>query len=162
MYLVIALAIACKTDKPGPTPAPAPAIPTTGVPSGTTDQGPSKPDTAPTPPPASSANSVPMPKPGANRIDPAAARDLIDKGAVVLDVRTTEEYAEDHLPSSVNIPVQDFAARIAEVEKLTGGDKTKPIVVHCGSGARAAKAKAQLDAAGYTTVVNGGGLDDLQ
>ena len=96
------------------------------------------------------------------RIDSAVARDLIDKGAVVLDVRTTDEFKDDHLEKAVNIPVQDFSKRIAEVDKLTGGDKSKPIVVYCGAGARAAKAKEQLDAAGYKVVVNGGGLDDLQ
>jgi phage shock protein E len=49
-----------------------------------------------------------------------------------------------------------------EVEQLAEGDKTKPIVVYCASGGRAAKAKTQLDAAGYSNVVNGGGVDDLR
>jgi phage shock protein E len=35
------------------------------------------------------------------------------------------------------------------------------VVVYCAAGRRAAKAKQQLDAAGYTNVVNGGGFDDL-
>mgnify|MGYP001359789473 CR=1 FL=1 len=94
--------------------------------------------------------------------DPAAAKTMIAGGAVVLDVRTTDEYRGDHLQQAVNIPIQDFSTRIAEVEKLTGGDKSKPIVVHCAKGGRAAKAKQQLESAGYTTVVNGGGLDDLR
>jgi phage shock protein E len=48
-----------------------------------------------------------------------------------------------------------------EVEKLVAGDKARPIVVYCASGSRSAKAKAALEAAGYSTVVNGGGHDDL-
>jgi len=94
--------------------------------------------------------------------DPANAREMIAAGAVVLDVRSPDEFSEGSLPRATNIPIQDFSGRIAEVEQLAGGDKTKPIVVYCGSGARAAKAKRQLEAAGYTQVVNGGGFDDLR
>jgi len=103
----------------------------------------------------------PAPAPSAASKDAAAARKMIEAGAVVLDVRTPAEYSEAHLPAATNIPVQQFSERIAEVEKLVGGDKARPIVVYCASGARSAKAKAQLDAAGYTNVVNGGGYDDL-
>lgn len=94
--------------------------------------------------------------------DPAKAREMIKNGAIVIDVRTAEEFASDHLPQATNIPVDQFASRIAEVDKLTGGDKSKPVVLHCAAGRRAAKAKAELDQAGYTNVVNGGGLDDLK
>ncbi|HEY5922644.1 MAG TPA: rhodanese-like domain-containing protein [Kofleriaceae bacterium] len=94
--------------------------------------------------------------------DPQAARKLVTSGALVLDVRTSDEYAEGHLPSATNIPVQELASRLTEVDKLAGGDKARPIVVYCGAGSRAAKAKAQLEAAGYSHVVNGGGLDDLR
>lgn len=94
--------------------------------------------------------------------DPATARKLVADGAVVIDVRTPEEFAESHLPSAVNIPVDDFAARIAEVDKLVAGDKSKAVVIYCSAGSRSRKAKQQLDAAGYSHVVNGGGLDDLR
>jgi phage shock protein E len=94
--------------------------------------------------------------------DPEAARKLIDAGAIVIDVRTASEYADGHLDAATNIPVQEFAARIAEVDKLVARDKSRPIVVYCAKGGRAAKAKTQLDDAGYTHVVNGGGLDDLR
>jgi len=94
--------------------------------------------------------------------DPATARKLIAGGATVLDVRTPEEYADGHVPSATNLPVQDVAQRIADVDKLVGGDKTKPVVVYCAKGGRAAKAKQALEAAGYTNVVNGGGFADLR
>jgi rhodanese-related sulfurtransferase len=93
--------------------------------------------------------------------DPAAARELVAAGAVVIDVRTADEYAEAHLSHAINIPVQELPDRIAEIETLVAGDRTRPIVVYCAAGSRAAKAKAQLDAAGYSNVVNGGGLGDL-
>lgn len=94
--------------------------------------------------------------------DPAKAKEMIASGAVVIDVRTPDEYSADHLAQATNIPIQDFSSRLAEVEKLTGGDKAKPVVLHCAAGGRAGKAKQQLEAAGYTNVVNGGGLDDLK
>jgi phage shock protein E len=94
--------------------------------------------------------------------DPEAARKLISAGAVVLDVRTADEYAEAHLPNAVNLPVQELSSRLGDVEGLVAGDKARSIVVYCAAGSRAAKAKAQLEAAGYSHVVNGGGLDDLR
>lgn len=99
--------------------------------------------------------------PAASR-DPAAARALIARGAVVIDVRTAEEYDSGHLSRAINIPVQELPGRFAEIEALVAGDRTRPIVVYCAAGSRAAKAKAQLDATGYTHVVNGGGFNDLR
>lgn len=46
------------------------------------------------------------------------------------------------------------------MEKLTSGDKNKPIVVYCKTGTRAARAKTILLEAGYTQVTNLGGIDD--
>jgi len=94
--------------------------------------------------------------------DPATARSLIASGATVLDVRTPEEFAGGHVASATNLPVDDVAARMAEVDKLVAGDKTKPVVVYCARGGRAQKAKETLEAAGYTHVVNGGGYSDLK
>lgn len=92
--------------------------------------------------------------------DPALARKLVAEGAPLLDVRTAAEFDTRHLDKAVNIPVGDLSTRMAEVEKLVGGDKTKPIVVYCGSGRRSAQAKSTLTAAGYTKVTNLGGIDD--
>lgn len=94
--------------------------------------------------------------------DPSAARSLIASGAVVIDVRTADEHAGDHLPKAVNIPIQALPARLVEVDALVAGDKTRPIVVYCATGRRAAKAKQLLEEAGYSHVVNGGGFDDLR
>ncbi|MFN0245581.1 MAG: rhodanese-like domain-containing protein [Kofleriaceae bacterium] len=94
--------------------------------------------------------------------DPAKAKEMIASGATVIDVRTTEEFSGDHLVQATNIPVDQIGSRLSDVEKLVGGDKSKPVVVYCAAGGRAGKAKKQLDAEGYTNVVNGGGLDDLK
>ena len=99
------------------------------------------------------------PRPGK---DPAAAKRMIAEGATVIDVRSPDEFQSGHLPNAVNIPVDEFDQRLAEVDKLVGGDHGKAVVVYCARGSRAARAKATLDGAGYQRVVNGGGLDDLQ
>lgn len=111
--------------------------------------------------PTSATTSSVAPPPSRAK-DPDAARALITSGAIVIDVRSPDEYVEEHLPNAVNIPVQEMSARLDEVAKLVANDKSRPIVVYCAAGSRAAKAKAQLDAAGYSRVVNGGGLDDLR
>jgi phage shock protein E len=105
------------------------------------------------------ANSASANRPGK---DPATARALIATGAVVIDVRTADEYAGGHLASAVNLPVQELSSRLGEIDALVAGDKTRPVVVYCAAGGRAAKAKLQLEAAGYAHVVNGGGFDDLR
>jgi phage shock protein E len=110
---------------------------------------------------AACSKSAPPPPPTL-AIDPATAKVLVAKGAVVIDVRTPEEFAAGHLPEATNIAVQDFGAHLGDVDKLVAGDHGRPIVVYCAAGKRAAKAKAQLDAAGYSHVVNGGGYDDLR
>lgn len=107
-----------------------------------------------TQPPAST--SVPAGK------DPAAARAMIARGAVVIDVRTADEYGGGHLPNATNIAVAEIAGKLGDVEKLVGGDKSKEIVLYCAAGSRAAKAKKVLEEAGYQHVVNGGGYDDLR
>lgn len=94
--------------------------------------------------------------------DPETARKLIASGATVLDVRTPEEFSSGHVASATNMPVDDIAQHTADVDKLVGDDKTKPVVVYCAKGGRAQKAKQTLEAAGYTNVVNGGGYADLR
>lgn len=115
------------------------------------------------PPPSSSAltSSPSTPAPSSTAKDPEAAKKLIAAGAVVLDVRNPDEFATGHVPNAVNIPVGEVSGRLDEVARLVGDDKTKPIVVYCAAGRRAAKAKETLAAAGYSQVVNGGGYDDL-
>ena len=89
------------------------------------------------------------------------AKKLIAEGAVLLDVRTKEEFDAKHLDKAENISIQDLDARMVDVEKLAGGDKTKPIVLYCGSGKRAGTAKEKLLKAGYTQVTNAGGIGDF-
>lgn len=94
--------------------------------------------------------------------DPETAKRLIGEGATVLDVRSPTEYQGGHLPTAVNIPVDEVGGRLADIDKLVGGDHARPVVVYCEKGGRAAKAKQILEDAGYQRVVNGGGFGDLE
>jgi rhodanese-related sulfurtransferase len=92
--------------------------------------------------------------------DPALAKQLVDGGALLLDVRTPEEYASGHVAGAVNISHDEVAGRIGEIEGLVDGDKHKPVVIYCRSGGRAGMAKKDLTAAGFDRVTNLGGLED--
>ena len=82
--------------------------------------------------------------------------DKIQAGAKVFDVRTPEEFSEEHFPNATNIPVDQVQARLAEF-----GDKNAALVVYCASGSRSAYAARILKMAGFTDVTNAGGLFDM-
>ena len=74
-------------------------------------------------------------------------------GAVLLDVRTPQEYSEGHIPESKNVPLQtlDKISSIAD-------NKNIPLFVYCYSGGRSRQAAAVLQSMGYTNVTNIGGI----
>ena len=74
-------------------------------------------------------------------------------GAVLLDVRTPEEYSEGHIPESKNVPLQALDKVRSVVEH-----KDTELFVYCYSGARSGQAAAQLRRMGYTNVQNIGGI----
>jgi phage shock protein E len=88
---------------------------------------------------------------GPARIDGAEAKRLVAEGALLLDVRTPDEYAAGHVGGAVNIPVQVLGQRLSEV-----GAKDRPVVVYCKSGGRSARAAAELRQAGYAVHDLGG------
>ncbi len=77
-------------------------------------------------------------------------------GAVLLDVRTPEEFAEGHIPGSVNLPVGEQRRK----SDLLPDDPDAPIYVYCLSGARSAQMVMDLHRLGYTHVYNIGGIRD--
>lgn len=74
-------------------------------------------------------------------------------GAVLLDVRTPEEYAAGHIAGSRNLPLQVITGVEDEIP-----DKTTPVFVYCQSGGRSRRAAAFLEKIGYDKVENIGGL----
>ena len=79
------------------------------------------------------------------------------ENAVLLDVRTPQEYGEGHIPESINVPLQtiDKVTSIAE-------NKDTALFVYCYSGARSKQAAAALGQMGYTNVQNIGGIAAYQ
>lgn len=85
-----------------------------------------------------------------------AAEMMKEEGAVVVDVRTPEEYAGGHIDGAVLVPVatlQDTAA-----EKLP--DKDATLLIYCRSGSRSRTASETLIKMGYTRVYDFGGIID--
>lgn len=82
--------------------------------------------------------------------------ELVSDGAILIDVRTAQEYAEGHLDGSLNLTVDTISINI---EKLVP-DKNATIVVYCRSGNRSATAKATLNNLGYENVYDLGAMDN--
>lgn len=80
----------------------------------------------------------------------------IDKNTTIIDVRSPEEFSGQHVPGAINIPLDQLAARVAEIKALS-----QPIVVYCRSGVRSGMAVSILKQNGIDNVTNGGGLGDM-
>lgn len=85
------------------------------------------------------------------------AWDKIAAGAMVLDVRTPEEFAEGHLANAVNIPFEQVTQEFMN----RGIPKDTPVVLYCRSGRRSGIAIADLVAAGYTQAFDAGAYQSL-
>jgi len=89
---------------------------------------------------------LPALAPRGRRASALEVTQLLNRGkTILLDVREPAEFANGHLRDAKNIPLSDLASRVGELEKGKG----KTIVVICQSGARAARAVKQLQAAGF-------------
>ena len=73
--------------------------------------------------------------------------------AVLLDVRTPQEYSEGHIPCSENVPLQEIERVENVIER-----KDTPLFVYCRSGSRSRLAQDALRRMGYTNVKNIGGI----
>ena len=77
-------------------------------------------------------------------------KQLQKEGAVIIDVRSPQEYREGHIDGAISIPEYDIKK---EAEKRII-NKNKDIVVYCSSGGRSKKAQKQLRKLGYSQVYN--------
>lgn len=82
-------------------------------------------------------------------------KEIIEHGAVVVDVRTPEEYKEGHITGSLNVPLDEIGKAMEWLQKDV------PTVVVCASGSRSAHAVMVLKANGFEKVYNGGSWDSL-
>ena len=70
--------------------------------------------------------------------------------ALIVDLRTAEEYAKGHILGARNLPLADLERRAAELDK----HKAKPVILHCGDGNRAGGGVSLLRKNGFANVVN--------
>lgn len=78
-----------------------------------------------------------------------------DKAAVIIDVRTAEEYREGHIPGAPLIPLAELAGRAGEVPR------DKKVLIICRSGNRSAQATKLLRDKGFDNVYNiAGGIKE--
>jgi rhodanese-related sulfurtransferase len=73
----------------------------------------------------------------------AEAREMLDDGAQLVDVRADHEWEAGHLPGAVHITLPDLPARIEEI------DKDRPVIIYCRGGNRSTMAAGALAEAGY-------------
>jgi len=88
---------------------------------------------------------------GYKNVNVAEAKTLLEKdGSLLLDVRTPKEYTQKNIPGSLLIPLNELTERLSELEKY----REKPLVIHCHSGVRSARAARLLAKNGFTDVHN--------
>ena len=81
---------------------------------------------------------------------------MVSEGAVIVDVRSPDEFRSGHIKGALNIPLPSLQSNLAKLKK------EKTIITCCASGMRSAAAKNVLKSKGYTSVYNGGGWMGLQ
>ena len=98
---------------------------------------------------AAPAASVSAASPG--ETDVVGLKALVDNGAaVVIDVRSAEEFAGGHVPGARNIPLDQLEARKAELDAQKGA----ALYLICEKGGRSASATQTLAAAGFVKPIN--------
>lgn len=90
------------------------------------------------------------------RITPENAKEIIDnEDVIILDVRTTEEYADDgHIENSVLLPVSEIEEKASKILV----DKNAKILIYCQNGTRSALAAIELIDMGYLNVYDFGAI----
>ena len=94
----------------------------------------------------------------ARSVNEETAREHLQKGAKVIDVRTAEEFRERHLPKAINIPLGELKERIGREVP----DKETVLLLHCQVGGRSAIGAQMLKTMGYKQVFNLGSLEKAE
>ena len=84
-------------------------------------------------------------------VDQSKVKEMLDNGAVIIDVRTPGEFQGGHVSGSKNIPLNEIAQKAKKIQSLK-----KPVVLCCASGNRSGQATEYLQKAGVDCI-NGGG-----
>jgi rhodanese-related sulfurtransferase len=81
----------------------------------------------------------------------------INNGSLLLDVRTPEEFSAGYIESAENLPLADIQS--GQIPQIS---KDKPLYVYCRSGNRSAEATKLLQNAGFSNVIDLGGVNDVE
>ena len=85
-------------------------------------------------------------------------KDKINEGAILLDVRSKQEYDEGHIQGAINIPDYEISKTIESIIP----DKSRLIVLYCQSGGRSKEAYFKMFKKGYFNIYHlYGGLDNI-
>lgn len=84
------------------------------------------------------------------------ALELIEKEAIIIDVRSIEEYESGHIKGAINIPVD--VIELVGIEQIISS-KEKNIIVYCRSGNRSRHAAEILISLGYTNIYDLGSIN---
>ena len=89
------------------------------------------------------------------------AEELIDEGALLIDVRSITEYNQGHIEGAINIDVQEILnVTDSLIYNNASISKNKKIIVYCRSGSRSNSAATKLVELGYTNVYDLGSIDN--
>ena len=88
----------------------------------------------------------------------SSAAVTLPENAVLIDVRSAEEFNSGHIAGAVNIPHTMIAEKISSVAK----DKSTPLYIYCRSGRRVGIAMEILKNSGYSTMFNLGGMEEAE
>lgn len=83
-------------------------------------------------------------------------KELVRKGAQIIDVRSPAEFQSGHIKGAINIPLQSLEKSLTKIKR------DKPVITCCASGMRSASAKSILKSKGFNDVHNGGGWTALR
>ena len=83
-------------------------------------------------------------------------QEFLDKGAIILDVRTKGEWDNGHIKNATHMPLDQLRNNVGKIQKMN-----KPIITCCASGARSGQA-TQILKSNNIEAINGGGWSSLQ
>ena len=95
---------------------------------------------------------------GKSGLSTEQAREYLEAGALLVDVRTAEEFAARNVPGAVNIPLNVVKSNITNYV----AEKSEVVLLHCRSGRRSGIAQKELTAMGYLNVFNIGSFEQAE
>jgi rhodanese-related sulfurtransferase len=83
-------------------------------------------------------------------------KEALKKGAVVIDVRTPQEFDRGHIPEAIHIPVDRIRIQAPRIKAMN-----RPVILCCNSGTRSGQALTILRSEGVKEIFNGGNWEQL-